>query len=97
MSSNSCDDGDVATHDFASPDGPVLRLHERTARHDEAIGQQAVTLARHDEKINALDAAVITLSDTVSKGIWALVAFAFTIAAAAVGLAITIASSGGPH
>ena len=75
-------------------DDAIVRMRENQARHSEAIGSQAVTIARHDERIEGVEKAVVALSDTVSKGIWALIAFAFTIAASAVGLAITLA--GGP-
>ena len=75
-------------------DDAIVRLREGQARHSEALGNQAVTLARHDEQIASVEKAVVALSETVSKGIWALIAFAFTIAASAVGLAITLA--GGP-
>lgn len=66
---------------------------ENLARHGEAIGAQAVTIAKHDERLSGVEKAVVNLSDTVSKGIWALIAFSFTIAASAVGLAVTLAGA----
>jgi hypothetical protein len=62
-------------------------------RVDEGHGDQAVTIARHEERLDALETAVEKLAGSVTKGVWALVGFSFTVAASAVGLAITL---GGP-
>jgi hypothetical protein len=63
-------------------------------KHDEAIGIQAVTTAKHDERLDGVEEAVTKLAETVNKGIWALVGFSLTIAGSAVGLAITISNNG---
>jgi hypothetical protein len=57
---------------------------------DEGTTIQAVTAARHEERLDGHDDAINRLADTVNKGVWALVGFSFTIAASAVGLAITL-------
>jgi hypothetical protein len=67
---------------------------EWLGRLDEGHMTHAVTTARHEERLGALEDAVEKLAGTVNKGVWALVGFAFTIAASAVGLAISV--SGGP-
>ena len=48
--------------------------------------------ARPDGRVAVTGASVDRLAETVSKGIWALVLFAFTVAGSAVTLAITVAS-----
>lgn len=65
---------------------------EHLRRADEAIGQQAVTTAKHDERLDDVEQAITRLADTVNKGIWALVTFSLTIAGSAVGLAITLSN-----
>jgi uncharacterized coiled-coil protein SlyX len=65
----------------------------RLETHDESLGQQAVTIAKHDERLDGLDEAVGRLADTVNKGVWALIGFSFTIAASAVGLALTLSNT----
>lgn len=63
-------------------------------RLDQGVGTQAITVARHEERLDGHDEAINRLADTVNKGVWALIGFSFTIAASAVGLAITL--GGGP-
>ncbi len=85
------------------PDSPAslaIRVglaEQRQERHrawlgklDEGTTIQAVTSARHEERLDGHDEAINRLADTVNKGVWALVGFSFTIAASAVGLAITL-------
>ena len=84
-------EGQVSTLDEA-----VERNRTSLLLHDAAIGRQAITLAEHeqklmtaDERIEVVAASVTKLASTVDKGIWALLSFAFTVAAAAVTVAIS--------
>jgi hypothetical protein len=70
------------------------RQNEWLTRLDSGHGDQAITLSVHEERIENLEGSLQRLTDTVNKGVWALVGFSFTIAASAVGLAIAI--GGGP-
>lgn len=85
-----------------SPSGLAVRVgtiearQERQEIHldrlDDGVGRQAVTAAKHEEQLEDHEDAIKTLAETVNKGIWALVGFAFVVAGSAVGLAITITS-----
>lgn len=57
---------------------------------DQAI---PVEIARHDERITALEADVNTLASSVNKVVWTLVGFAFTVAASSLGIALTVAAA----
>jgi uncharacterized coiled-coil protein SlyX len=70
------------------------RQQEWVSRVDQGVTQHAVTIAAHEERLDGHDEAINRLADTVNKGVWALVAFSFTVAASAVGLAISL--GGGP-
>lgn len=71
-------------------EGRQERQHTWLERIGEGATAQAVTIARHEERLDGHDDAINRLADTVNKGVWALVGFSFTIAASAVGLAITL-------
>jgi len=87
-----------------SPEALPYRLNAveaRQERHrgwldklDQSTTIQAVTTARHEERLDGHDEAINRLADTVNKGVWALVGFSFTIAASSVLLAFTL--GGGP-
>lgn len=75
----------------------VAYLEQRQERHhtwlsklDDGAVVQAVTIARHEERLDGHDEALRRLADSINKGVWALIGFSFTVAASAVGLAITI-------
>ena len=71
----------------------VERNHNWIDRVDQGVTTHAVTLAAHEERLDGHDDAINRLADTVNKGVWALVAFSFTVAASAVGLAISLGGS----
>lgn len=73
-----------------SVEGRVERQRAWLERLGDGATAQAVTIARHEERLDGHDDAINRLADTVNKGVWALVGFSFTIAASAVGLAITL-------
>lgn len=68
----------------------IERQHSWVDELDKGVVAQAVTAARHEERLDGHDDAINRLADTVNKGVWALVGFSFTIAASAVGLALTL-------
>ncbi len=70
------------------------RAAKKAENLDVGVGLQAVSIARHEERLDGHDDAINRLADTINKGVWALVGFSFTIAASAVGLAITLGGSG---
>lgn len=69
---------------------------------DEALAQHAITLAKQDERLGGHDVAIgilttqvtalvtatSTTNSTLNKVMWTLIGFAFTVAAAAVGVVI---------
>lgn len=66
------------------------RQHDWLSKIDDGAVVQAVTIARHEERLDGHDEALHRLADSINKGVWALIGFSFTVAASAVGLAITI-------
>ncbi len=81
----------------------VYGLEGIAATQDEALSQLAITTARHDERISGHDVALAILTEqtsalvkvtatvnaTLTKVMWTLIAFAFTIAASSLGLVMT--------
>ena len=86
-----------------SPDLRIYGLEGITETQDEAITQLALTTARHDERLTGHDIALAILTEqtsalvkvtatvnaTLTKVMWTLIAFAFTIAASSVALVLT--------
>lgn len=87
----------------------VYALEGAQKTQDEAIVRQGVTLAVHDERLNAHGETlathtealanqrgdIVTLTTLMKWGLGVMVGFAFTVAAAAVVFALSVASAGG--
>jgi len=69
----------------------VKSLRQDQKALDEGHVQQAITLTAHEQRITNLEKNIERVLDTLNKGVWALVGFAFTVAASAMGIAISMA------